>query len=238
MLDSVYQTVQGLMNKEQLGYLKPIHFNLFADLAQRKEYNQLFTDLKVNVRKQNWHLNGKDMADLAEHHKQLLEHLSDVETITGVAETSLSDVRFTIPSGVEFIKGVFVAGLKGKDITKVSYSEFKLLQRNIYASPTECSPLCAKVGNELRVLPITLLGLEIQYLRTPKTPKWTFIEYDGKPMFNATATDFQDFDLPKYSKDRLIISIAEMAGVTIRDAVMIQSANQEQSQDAQLDNKQ
>ncbi|MFK5981443.1 MAG: hypothetical protein QM499_00900 [Flavobacteriaceae bacterium] len=238
MLDSVYQTVQALMNKEQLGYLKPMSFNLFANNAQRLEYNQLFVDLKLNERKQNWHLDEKDMANLAEHSRQLLEHLSEVEVILGYPSI-YPYPSYTIPSYVEFIENVFTTDSIGKQITKVPYSDFKNLQRNIYAAPTDCSPLCAKVGLELKVSPKTITEIEMHYLRKPKTVKWTFVEdAEGKPFYDPTQPDFQDFDLPKTSKDRLIDFIAKMAGVSIRDNTVIQTATQQQAQDAQLDNRQ
>lgn len=242
MLDSVYQTVQDLMNKEQLGYLKPLKYNNFANNAQRKEYNQLFVDLKLNERKQNWHLDEKDMSNLAEHSRQLLEHFSEVEIISGYTDPPpfpLGNPSYTIPEYVEFVENVFTTDDEGRKITKVPYGEFKNLQRNIYAPPTDCSPLCAKVGSSLKILPFTITVIEMHYLRKPKTVKWTFDEDDdGKPFYNPTANDFQDFDLPEASKDRLITTIAEMAGVSIRDSVMIQTANQNEAQDAQSDNRQ
>lgn len=242
MLDSIYQIVQALMNKEQLGYFKPKDFNLFAGLAQRKEYNQLFIDLKLNERKQNWHLDEKNLANLAENSRQLLEYFTVIEDIAGYPDPlpdPLGDTFYAIPSNVEFIQDVFVSGAAGKPITKVPYSDYKNLQRNIYASPTDCSPICSKVGSELKVSPVTVVSIEMHYLRQPLTPKWTFDEdANGKPFFNPTALDFQDFDLPPSSKDRLISSMSEMAGITTRDQIMIQSANQDQQQDVQQDNRQ
>ena len=38
-IDTVYQTVQSLANKEQRGYITPQEFNLIANKAQREIYN-------------------------------------------------------------------------------------------------------------------------------------------------------------------------------------------------------
>ena len=44
-VDSVYQTVQALANKEQRGYITPQEFNLFATNAQKDIFEQYLYDL-------------------------------------------------------------------------------------------------------------------------------------------------------------------------------------------------
>ena len=44
-IDSVYQTVQALANKEQRGYITPQEFNLYANQAQMDIFEQYFYDL-------------------------------------------------------------------------------------------------------------------------------------------------------------------------------------------------
>ena len=46
-IDSVYQTVQALANKEQRGYITPQEFNLFANQAQQDIFEQYFYDLNA-----------------------------------------------------------------------------------------------------------------------------------------------------------------------------------------------
>ena len=46
-IDTVYQTVQALANKEQRGYLTPQEFNLFANQAQLDIFEQYFYDLNA-----------------------------------------------------------------------------------------------------------------------------------------------------------------------------------------------
>jgi hypothetical protein len=246
MIDSVYQTVQGILNKDQLGYLKPLWFNLFAAYAQRKEYNKYFTDLKSNVRKMNWMLDGKDFANLSEHSQQLLEYFSTEKEI----QSKVKPHRIELDSSIEFLKDVFYfkpltpeeieLGLEPKEVRveKVSYSDFKDLKRNKYVPPTECNPYCSKLGNVLKVAPSSISKVTIHYLRKPITPKWTFIDVEGVAMFNSTASDFQDFDLPETSYDSLIDLISEVAGIALRDGNAVQAINQIQSQDFQEENKQ
>ena len=46
-VDTVYQTVQALANKEQRGYITPQEFNLFANQAQQDIFEQYFYDLNA-----------------------------------------------------------------------------------------------------------------------------------------------------------------------------------------------
>ena len=230
MIDSIYQTVQAKLNKEQLGYLRPMYYNLFLNNQLRKLYDQLFTDLKTNVRKMNWMLDGKDFADLSEHTRQLLEHYSTEESI----DADSAGV-FCFPDDFEYVEDVFVGTTR---VGKVHYRDFLDLQRNIYAKPSECNPICSKVGEKLKVSPNTLEKIELHYLRCPKKANWTFNDFGGKPMFNPDANDFQDVDAPKAFFDDLISLVFEDASIYLRELNATQTANQEQSQDAQLENKQ
>ena len=52
-IDTVYQKVLALANKEQRGYITPQEFNLIADQAQQDIFEQYFYDLDQFKRKQN-----------------------------------------------------------------------------------------------------------------------------------------------------------------------------------------
>ena len=45
LVDTVYQRVLALANKEQRGYITPQEFNLFANQAQMDIFDQYFYDL-------------------------------------------------------------------------------------------------------------------------------------------------------------------------------------------------
>lgn len=44
-VDTVYQRVLGILNKEQRGYVTPQEFNLFANQAQLDLFEQYFYDI-------------------------------------------------------------------------------------------------------------------------------------------------------------------------------------------------
>lgn len=229
MVDSIYKTVQGLINKEQLGYLPPIKFNLFVANGQIKIWNKLLVDLKARVRRMNWFLDGKDFANFSENVRQLIEHFSDESTV------AIANDKFPLPSTSELVMDVFTGT---KRIDKIHYSDFLDLQTNIYANPTACNPVCSKVGDSLKVLPTSIDSIDIHFLRIPKTPKWTFEEVNGKPLFDPTKSDYQDVDMPKSLSEDLIDSVVQQATFYLRDLQANQVVNQEQAQEEQIENKQ
>lgn len=228
MIDSVYKTVQAILNKDQLGHLKPMDFNLFIRNASRKIYNNYLTDLKSNVRKMNWMLDGKDFANLSEHTRQLLEYFSFPVDITRTTD-------FSLPTDLEFVEDIFNGTTR---IEKVHYSDYLDLQSNTYAPPNANRPYGSKVGIVLKVSPASITTISLHYLRTPKIANWTYVEFEGKAMFDETANDYQDVDMPISSYDELVSLVTEMASIALREFNVTQLANAEQVQDAQEENKQ
>ena len=53
------------------------------------------------------------------------------------------------------------------------------------------------------------------------------------PIFNQSAVDFQDFELPESDFTNLVLKILQYSGVTIRESEIVQAAKSEEIQDAQ-----
>ena len=65
--------------------------------------------------------------------------------------------------------------------------------------------------------------LTCQYIRFPKRPKWTYITLaGGEPVFNQSAADYQDFELPLDDEPTLINKILQFAGMSIREIQAVQ----------------
>ena len=63
-VDTVYQKVLALANKEQRGYITPQEFNLFADHAQMEIFEQYFYDSDQFKRRSGNDSEYHDMVDL------------------------------------------------------------------------------------------------------------------------------------------------------------------------------
>ena len=72
-IDTVYQRVLAIANKEQRGYITPQEFNLFANQAQMDIFEQYFYDLKVFQLGPSNDLTYSDMVDLLQEKIDIFE---------------------------------------------------------------------------------------------------------------------------------------------------------------------
>ena len=63
-VDTVYQRVLALANKEQRGYITPQEFNLFANQAQMETFEQYFYDVNQYGRGPGNSTEYSDMLDI------------------------------------------------------------------------------------------------------------------------------------------------------------------------------
>ena len=78
-VDTVYQRVLALANKEQRGYITPQEFNLFANQAQMEIFEQYFYDLDQWSRRPD---NNESNSNISEFLEEKMELFLKVETLT------------------------------------------------------------------------------------------------------------------------------------------------------------
>ena len=93
-------------------------------------------------------------------------------------------------------------------------------------------------GNTITVYPesiVTAGTVVSQYIRYPKDPNWTYATLAaGEPLFDESASDYQDFELPLSDQVNLINKILQYAGMSIREISLTQFGQaQEQMDDTQ-----
>lgn len=84
-------------------------------------------------------------------------------------------------------------------------------------------------GNSITIYPTTITsGVTVSYVRYPLDPKWTYTTVSGSPVFNQSATDYQDFELPAVDQNGLVLKILQYAGINIRDMAVAKAAAEEE----------
>jgi hypothetical protein len=89
------------------------------------------------------------------------------------------------------------------------------------------------VGRGLQYLYFDIDNVTAHYIRYPKEPKWTYNSVGGDPLFNPSALDYQDFELPMSDFSDLVVKILQYAGVSIREQEVIAAAKAEELQEIQ-----
>lgn len=166
--------------------------------------------------------------------------------ITGTAGTLASPLTITTGSFFQLPTDwytLITVVYNNLEVERVSrYKVLNLINSNLTA-PTEGYPAYYQngatpgvEGNSITVYPTSIIsGLSVNYIRYPKSPNWTYqsIGSDGAPIFDVTAADYQDFELPTSDYGALVIKILELAGLVIREAAVTQFAQQEEVTDNQ-----
>lgn len=233
MIDSVRATVLAVLNKNNYGYISPSDFNLYAKQAQLDIYEDYFYDYNYQINKENARQSGTGMADIKKSLAEVIEFFSVTSDLTHVATNT-----FTPPSDYYLInKLLFNNGVKLKEMEKVTHSKITMLVNSMLTAPNETFPAYTLEGNLITAYPTTIDAngeVKCQYFRYPKDPKWTYVSItSGEPVFNSTAADYQDFELPLSDEPNLVVKILEYAGVSIREAEVVQFAKGEETQNIQ-----
>ncbi len=124
-----------------------------------------------------------------------------------------------------------------KEAEKVSQKDIRLLNISLLTAPSNSFPAYTQEGVLMTAYPNTLDeqgAVFAQYLRYPKDPKWTYISLErGEPVFNPSAADYQDFELPIEDEPLLVTKILQYAGLSIREAQVVNYGSQEEIKDMQ-----
>jgi hypothetical protein len=167
-----------------------------------------------------------------------------VSTITGgvVYNTTISQVVSATNLLVFTTPGVQVWNAVGKtyniysandvmDAERVSQAKITLLNNSILTRPTLGYPAYTQDALSAQAFPITInkIGqLTSQYVRYPLAPNWTYATLlAGEPLFDSTAADYQDFELPLSDEPSLIAKICQYVGIEIREADVYNFGTQE-----------
>lgn len=225
MINSVRNTVIAILNKGNYGYFTPSDFNLFAKQAQLDIFEGLFYNYNYYTNKVNARTSGVDYADI----KKQIEENIDTFSVNDFLLTYVATNKYLIPTDMFLLNNLFVVA-NTSTLEKVSHSRINNLVRSVDTAPTLEYPAYTLSGGTVAAYPSSLLNnlglVSAQYIRYPSDPKWTYVTLSaGEPVFDQGAGDYQDFELSLKFEPKLIVKILSYAGVTIREAAVVQFAS-------------
>ena len=227
MINQVYTTVLAILNKDNRGYVSPMEFNLYSELAQMAIFEELFHKYSKAISKQNARMYHSEFSDIPKHIREAFDVFVSEADLSLDISTSLYD--YTVN---DFYKGIklelappgalFYSRIEVEEVSKLEIT--KLLNNNLIA-PTSEYPVYVGINGKYRIFPIdNTIKVVGTYIRKPKTPKWTYLNVGNNPLFNASATDYQDFELPEQFFSDLVIKILGYCGIEIRENDVVQIA--------------
>lgn len=238
-INEVRNTVMFFVNKNNKGYITPLEFNMFSLMAQMEIYNNMFRDFNEQLIAKDKRLTNSEYADIPDTLEQAID-------IFGVYTTTANFV-LDAPTGLWSYTGndlfldqqLSLVNANGKKVVVelISKSELNYLQNSNMNAPTTTYPVYVKIGDNYKIMPTLTAGYvpELFFVRKPKNPKWTYVDNNGNPLYNASAPDLQDFEIDYAYMPELIIKILLYCGVSIRDETIIQGASAEEIKRYQQD---
>jgi len=241
-VNTVYTALKNLANKDQRGFITPAVFNSFAGVAQLNVYNSLFDKLALGNATRTRQLAGeRETAPL----KQIREDLARFAKESTISQTSSTDQTFAKPADLGRIIsaktfGTFVLSQTTSIPIDLIYDEAKIeyILRSTLSVPTETRPV-ALVSDVLEVYPTSIKKIKLRYYKLPESvaavspqgrstnpPTFGYITSTNVEIYNP-ATSF-DFELPDQYVPELVIEIAKMVGVNLRDSEVYAYAAQGQ----------
>ena len=207
-IDTVYQRVLALANKEQRGYITPLEYNLHANQAQQLIFEQYFYDLDQAKRVDSDTSTFSDMEELIENKLSLFK---STQSVIGGA---------TYPSNYRTGK-IFVTSLgetreaklvKGNEIQNYLDSTFHRvgLEKNpIYMESTVG-------GGDIEVYNHTGLlttGVSCEIVTKPNKVEWGYDVINERALYNASRSI--NYELHDSEETELVQKILVLAGITI-----------------------
>tara|TARA_R100000231_G_scaffold103587_2_gene76855 strand:+ start:2229 stop:3050 length:822 start_codon:yes stop_codon:yes gene_type:complete len=259
-INTVYQRVLALANKEQRGYITPQEFNLHANQAQLDIFEQYFYDLAamVNLNKRaetpqtSPGANNPLEPDFGDTVNILREKIS-IYKGTDVALTyNATNGSFSLPplsSSIYRTGRMYYSGTGGSSIPLqlVDYYDLDHIkelydaktnsrwhtnnQENFYY--TENTDGTFSLYRESTGKTPLTTGLKIEVVaEVPRAVEWGYVVVNEQALYNASTS--VDFNLHRSEETNLVIKILELAGITINKPGLVQIASgEEQQNDAQ-----
>ena len=235
-IDTVYQRVLALANKEQRGYITPQEFNLLANQAQMQIFESYFYDKNARERLEPIQNPETDETNITELIDRKLfpfkESLPVTSGHTFPATTTVSSIAYEI-----FQYGrVFY---QDQVCRKVTINEAERLKKST-RHMIDTDPIYADnrvTGRDIVVYAGSTTektsNVTVETFRVPKTVNWTYTVVNDQALYNASAADLQNFELHKSEEDSLVIKILDLAGIILNKPGVVQITSAKDSAELQ-----
>ena len=230
-VDTVYQRVLVLANKEQRGYITPQEFNLLANQAQQQIFEQYFYDINQRSRIEPDSPGVSGEEDLGLLLTEKIGHHTSIDTVSSgttfpanymIGKIFVDENNFRYPC----------EKLPRNEVLNIikSSRHLALLAR----SPIYCDSF---TGQDIAVYNNTgqLTGsplVKCEKITKPADAVWAYTVINGKALYNST--DSTDFDMHDSEETNLVIKILELAGIVLNKPGLAQTAAQKDINETQF----
>ncbi len=235
-VDTVYQRVLALANKEQRGYITPQEFNLFANQAQMDIFDQYFYDINQFGRVNGNSTDHSDMLNLLEEKVSNFRRTSSLSFNNTMNAFTLSTLTDFYSVGTVIYDRSASGGVGKVEVEHINHNEQLLLESSSLAAPSFSRPIYTRENNNIKIFPLTITsGVSCKYIKYPTPVNWSYIVVKEKALYNGT--DSANFELHNSEENNLVYKILALAGISIEDPTLYQSGQAQEIKSIQQEKK-
>jgi len=238
-VNKVYTTVLSILNKKGSGYMTPDNFNKIAKVVQLELLDRAFYEYNRAVAKQTSGRGAQGYGDIPRKIMDKLDPFCVNTTLTldstssyfeppGYDSTSsypVSDVYNTLSVSSQQSSNLHV------DIERIEKSKIPFLFSSKITAPSETFPVYYYSADLIYVFPSTITSIGLYYVAKPLDPNWSSTADTtsfGTPIYSYNSSTSTNFTLHASDESDLILGILKYFGVTIKDPLVLQAAQQEE----------
>lgn len=238
-INTVYQRVLTIANKEQRGYITPQEFNILANQAQMDLFEQYFYDVNQFGRAR-----GHE-----DKHIDPIEILKEKISLFEVYETTLSTYasnHHSLPTDLYRLSNVKLSGVMADNI---SIKDFNNILDHPLLRPHSNRPVYIRTNGGLKVYTnaadlsasqvTSTSTVTCDYIKTPADVTWGFTTVSStnstsgvttkSSLYNSSTST--NFELHESEEVNLVNRILVLSGVVIRDDVLVRTIGAEEIND-------
>jgi len=213
-VDTVYQRVLAILNKEQRGYVTPQEFNLFANQAQMDIFEQYFYDINQFGRIPGNSTEYSDMLNILNEKINLFEKTGSM---------TYSANYWNAPADLYRMGTILYNNM---EVERVNNNEYLYIKDSPIAKPSNNYPIYVAKADGYKVYGDAELttGVTCNYIKKPATAEWAGVVTSGYELQDSGAST--DFELHASEETELVIKILELIGIALKDPSVYQIGNQ------------
>ena len=233
-VNTVYQTVLMILNKEQRGYMTPTEFNKVATQVQLEIFEKYFDDLNQQLRVPQADTDYADRQENIDEKIAIFKTFGNANYVT--VNSSLS--YFNLPStdsygeAVSFYRMGNVTYNNEIIVQRLDRHSFSYVNRSKLTKPTTLNPVYLYENQKLFVKPTSIISdVQVDYVRKPNNVIWGFTTgnlgqyiWNENPYTGVPSTGSTNFELHESEQSEVILKILIYAGIVIRDPQIVQAA--------------
>jgi len=238
-VNTVYQTVLLILNKEQRGYITPTEFNSLGTQVQLEIFEKYFEDMNQQIRV------PQTNTDYADRVVNLDEKIAIFKTFGDASYVTSGNLSYWLPptsdaygNSVEFYRLGTVLYNNETEVQRLDRGDFYYIDKSLLTKPSTTFPVYLYEDHKLFVKPTTIITdgeIQLDYIRKPNSPIWGFDvgtlgQYvNNSAEYNSTTapSGSRNFELHNSEQTNVILQILKYAGVIIRDPQIVQDASQQ-----------